>query len=155
MLLLITKNENKPHIIRYKRDDGTDTWMKTDEYFVRHDISHYAPEKTLGYKTAFMAMLNNGMDIQDFENREKRLKLTITREACYAENMANLFLMETTQGNSGNFNQLLTSAFTNMQQPFSAPVLGDDEIDSVKKYLKELIHQWNELPVGETMRLEW
>jgi len=33
-------------------------------------------EKTPGYITAFMGILNNGMDIKDFENREKRKLLT-------------------------------------------------------------------------------
>jgi hypothetical protein len=155
MLLQITKHTGKPHIIRYLRDDGTDTWMKTDEFFVHHDLSHYAIEKTLGYKTAFMGMLNNGMNIQDFENREKRLKLPITQEACYAENMANLFLMETVQGDSGNFNGLLAAAFVNMKQPFTAPVLSQNEIDTVRNCLKTLLNRWNQLPAGKTMALEY
>jgi hypothetical protein len=155
MLLQVTKNNGKPHIIRYKRDDGTDTWMKTDDFFVRHDLSHYAIEKTLGYKTAFMGMLNNGMDIRDFDNREKRLQITVTQEACNAENMANLFLIEIIAGNTRNFNEMLASGFSSMQQSFSAPVLSDNEINSIKKYVKELLQQWSELPVGETMTLEF
>src|SRR6478672_10525140 len=103
MLLRITKNKGKPHIILYRRDNGSETWMYADDYFVRHDLSHYCLEKLLGYGKAFMGMLNNGMDIKDFEDREKRKKLTVTSEAMYAENMANLFLMELTQGNFENF----------------------------------------------------
>jgi len=153
MLLLITKNINKPHIIRYKRDDGTDTWMKADDFLVRHDLSHYAIEKTLGYKTAFIGLLNNGMDIRDFEDREKRLKIIVTQEACYAENMANLFLIEKIQGNSGNFNEMLASAFINMKLPFAVPVLSNNEIDSVRNCLSKLLNSWNDLPDGETMTL--
>ncbi len=50
MLMEITKNEGKPHIISYARDDGTITWMHSDDFFVRHDLSHYVIEKQLGYK---------------------------------------------------------------------------------------------------------
>lgn len=155
MLLQVTKNNGKPHIIRYTRDNGTNTWMKTDDFFVRHDLSHYAIEKTLGYKTAFMGMLNNGMDIRDFDNREKRLQISVTQEACNAENMANLFLIETIAGNSSNFNEMLASAFSGMQQAFFAPVLSENEIDSIKRYLKKLLQQWGKLPVGETLTLEF
>jgi hypothetical protein len=44
-------------------------------------------------------MLNDGMDIKDFEDKEKRMRgLQVTDEACYAENMSNLFLTERTAG---------------------------------------------------------
>jgi hypothetical protein len=74
MFIRITKNTGKPHIIRYIRDNGTETetWMHSDDFFVSHDLSHYAIEKQLNYKTAFNGMLNKGMDIKDFENSKKR-----------------------------------------------------------------------------------
>jgi len=155
MLLQITKHSDKPHIISYRRDDGTTTWMKADDFFVQHDLSHYAIEKTLGYSTAFMGMLNNGMDIKDFENREKRLRLTITAEACYAENMANLFLMEAARDKFDDFNAVLASAFTNMQQPIETPVLTETELNAVRQYLKTLLAQWRQLTPGQTMTLSF
>ena len=84
MKLQITKNSYKKHTILYRRDDESETWMHADDFFVHHDLSHYALEKTLGYKTAFMGMLNNGMEIKDFEDREKRKQIAITKEAVYA-----------------------------------------------------------------------
>ena len=155
MLLQITKHSDKPHIISYCRDDGTTTWMKADDFFVQHDLSHFAIEKTLGYSTAFMGMLNNGMDIKDFENREKRLRLTITAEACYAENMANLFLMEAARDKFDDFNAVLASAFTNMQQPIETPVLTETELNAVRQYLKTLLAQWRQLTPGQTMTLSF
>jgi len=155
MLLQITKHSDKPHIISYRRDDGTTTWMKADGFFVQHDLSHFAIEKTLGYSTAFMGMLNNGMDIKDFENREKRLRLTITAEACYAENMANLFLMEAARDKFDDFNAVLASAFTNMQQPIETPVLTETELNAVRQYLKTLLAQWRQLTPGQTMTLSF
>ncbi len=91
MLLQLTKNNNKPHIIKYIRDNATTTWMYCDDFFVRHDLSHYAIEKTLGYTTAFNGMKNNGMDIKNFEHREKGKAMHNTDEAWYGENMANFF----------------------------------------------------------------
>lgn len=155
MKLQITKNSSKKHIVSYRRDDGSETWMHADDFFVHHDLSHYAIEKTLGYKTAFMGMLNNGMEINDFENREKRKQIAITEEAVYAENMANLFLMETAQGNFEDFNKILQDSFRSMDTNLSAPVLTEREIFSVRKYLNQLITEWKELPAGERICLDY
>src|SRR4051812_22099041 len=99
MLIRIKKNTGKPHNLSYTRDDGTSTWMQADDFFVKHDLSHYAIETCLHYRTAFNGMLNSGMDVGDFEDKEKRDRMNISAEAVYAENFANLFLAETMQGN--------------------------------------------------------
>ena len=129
--------------------------MHADDFFVHHDLSHYAIEKILGYKTAFMGMLNNGMEINDFENQEKRKQIAITEEAVYAENMANLFLMETAQGNFEDFNKILQDSFRPMHKNLSAPILTEKEIFCVRKYLKQLITEWKELPAGERIYLDY
>ena len=153
MLLRITKNKGKPHIILYRRDDGSETWMHADDYFVRHDLSHYCLEKILGYTSAFMGMLNNGMDIKDFEDREKRKKLTITSEAMYAENLANLVLMEIAQGMVENFNQTSKASFKTWNKEFPAPELLENDIKNIRESLRALLNSWNELPTGKTMEL--
>lgn len=154
MKLQITKKSSQKHIILYSRDDGSETWMHADDFFVLHDLSHYAIEKTLGYKTAFMGMLNNGMEINDFENREKRKQIAITQEAVYAENMANLFLMETSQGNFEDFNKILEDSFKPMDRNLSAPVLTEMEIFAIRKYLRQLLAAWKELPSGGKIYLD-
>jgi hypothetical protein len=153
MILQLTKNSDKPHVIKYIRDNGTETWMYSDDFFVLHDLSHYAIEKTLKYTTAFYGLLNNGMAIEDFEDREKRNALLISDEACYAENMANLFLMEITQGGFEDFNAVSGEAFIAINQKFSPPVLKDAEIKNIRIYLKQLILQWKDLPVGSSLQL--
>jgi len=153
MLLQLTKNNGKPHIIKYIRDNGTVTWMYSDDFFIRHDLSHYAIEKILGYTTAFNGMLNNGMGIKDFEDREKRKAMNITDEAFYAENMANLFLMEIAQGNFDDFNTVQQDAFESLPVQFPKITLPDGKINEIRSYLRQLLQQWNELPAGETLEL--
>lgn len=155
MLLRITKNNGKPHIILYRRDDGTETWMYADDFFVRHDLSHYCLEKLLGYTTAFMGMLNQGMDVKDFEDRTKRKQITVTREALYAENMANLFLIEIAQGNFENFNQTAKESFESLNNEYPAPVLLENEIDIIRGSLRTLLRSWNALDPGKTMDLPY
>jgi len=155
MELHITKHNGKPHVILYKRNDGSETWMQASDYFVRHDLSHYALEKTLGYQTAFMGMLNNGMGIRDFENREKREQLNVTKEAWYAENMANLFLIEIAEGNFDDFNQVSAAAFANMQLNIPPPQLAGPAIAATRKLLNDLLAAWKLLPPGTTMSLKF
>jgi hypothetical protein len=153
MEMRVKKNAGKPPVILYRRNDGTETWMQADDFFVRHDLCHYAIEKTLGYNTAFMGMLNNGMDIKDFENREKRKLLTITKEAWYAENIANLFLIEIAQGNFDNFNRVAATAFANCAPGLPLPELSADSMDVIRRFLRKLLASWDGLPAGETMLL--
>ena len=153
MLLQLTKNINKPHIIKYIRDNGTNTWMYGDDFFVRHDLSHYAIEKTLGYTTAFNGMINNGMDIKDFEHREKRKVMHITDEGWYAENMANLFLIEIAQGQLDDFNAVQQGAFESLQTKFPKITLAGGMINGIRTYLRELLQKWDELTAGETLEL--
>ncbi len=155
MKLLVTRNSNKPHVIKYIRDDGSETWMYADDFFVQHDLSHYALEKKLNFTSAFMGMLNNGMDIKDFENREKRKQLSITQEALYAENMANLFLMEIKQENFDDFNEVSKQAFDNMNTSIPALTLNENQISEIRIFLLQLLKTWKELPVGQTLTLNF
>jgi hypothetical protein len=155
MVLAITKYSGKRHVIKYIRGNGTETWMYSDDFFVVHDLSHFALEKTLAYTTAFTGMLNNGTAIQDFEDRAKRNAMQLTKEAMYAENMANLFLMETVQGNFEDINTVIKDAFEAITRQYPAPVLTETEINSIRAYLRELLAQWNSLPAGKTMHLQF
>ncbi len=153
MILQLTKNIGKPNIIKYIRDNGSITWMYGDDFFIRHDLSHFALEKTLGFTTAFNGMINAGMDIKDFDNKEKRAMLTVTAEAYYAENMANLFLMEQLQGTLENFNTIQQSTFQSQQLNVPVLTIPDDKLKQIRVYLAQLLQHWKDLPSGETMKL--
>lgn len=153
MQIRITKNTGKPHIIKYIRDNGTETWMQADDFFVRHDLSHYAFESIMQYKTAFNGMLHSGMDIRDFEDREKRAMLNITAEAWYAENMANLFLIEIEQGEFADFNTVQQQAFVSFNDRFPVIHLPEEKITATRNFLRNLLQQWKEIPIGQTLAL--
>jgi len=100
-------------------------------------------------------MLNSGTSIQDFEDRNTRNAMLITKEAVYAENMANLFLMETAQGNFDDMNAVIKQAHETVDTKYIAPVLEDVEINNIRIYLRELITQWHTLPAGNTLQLDF
>lgn len=68
MLIRLTKNTDNPHFLKYIRDKGTETWTHAADFFIQHDLSHFALEIILQYRTAFNGMVNAGMDLSDFEN---------------------------------------------------------------------------------------
>jgi len=149
----MTKNTGKPHIIKYIRDNGTETWMYSDDFFVHHDLSHYAIESVMQYKTAFNGMLNSGMNIKDFEDKEKRARLTVTDEAFYAENMSNLFLTEIMQGEFEDFNEVQQQAFVSFNYEYPTITLSKEKIGEIRNQLRQLLQQWNEMAAGETLEL--
>jgi hypothetical protein len=153
MLIRIKKNTGKLQNLSYTRNDGSATWMQGDDFLVRHDLTHYAIESILQYRTAFNGMLNNGMDIKDFEDKEKRDRLAVTAEAVYAENFANLFLIETTQGNFEDFNMVQRESFISFSKQYEPIMLTQENIESIRIYLRQLLQQWEKLPVGETLAL--
>ena len=153
MLIRITKNTDKPHILKYIRDNGTNTWIYADDFFIQHDISHFALETILTYKTAFNGMINSGMNITDFESKEKRALNNITDESWYAENMANLFLIEISQGVFENFNEVQQQSFQSFNRTYPLVSLSDANIQAIRNYLGLLLLQWNELASGDTLEL--
>ncbi len=153
MLIRIKKNTGRLHNLSYTRDDETATWMQGDDYLVQHDLSHYAIESILQYRTAFNGMLNDGMDIRDFEDKEKRDRLIVTAEAVYAENLANLFLVEIMQGNFEDFNAVQQTAFISFGKQYDPVTLSLENIETIRAFLRQLLKQWEELPVGETLAL--
>jgi hypothetical protein len=100
-------------------------------------------------------MLNSGISIQDFEDRDTRNAMFISKEAAYAENMANLFLMETRQGNFDNIHAVIKEAHETVTKNYPAPALSDAEVENIRAYLREILQQWNSLPEGNTMQLEF
>jgi hypothetical protein len=129
--------------------------MAADEFLVRHDLSHYSLEKTLGYSTAFMGILNQGGEIKDFEDRIKRKSMLLSDQAVWAENMANLFLMENAQGRLEDFNLVLTTSFNPMGTGARCPQLSTGQLDEVRILFARLLEDWQVLPPGQTLVLEF
>jgi len=142
-------------MVSYQRDDGDQTWFRGDDFLVRHDLSHYAIDNILGYRTAFLGMINQGMDIRDFEDRGKRGRLQITMEAWYAENLANLFLIELSQGKFEDFNRISQATMRQTKPDLPPLYLDSRDIGRIRSYLQELIDRWNSLPPGKQLILEY
>ncbi|MFM7839692.1 MAG: hypothetical protein ACKO6K_08990 [Chitinophagaceae bacterium] len=155
MVIEIVNYPDKLPVIRYFRDDGTVVWQPVNSFFVLHDLAHYALEKVLGFRTAFLGLVNQGLHPQDFEEAEKRKAISLTAEAWNAENMANLFLTEWAQGEWDDFNQVAAAAYAQQHDPGSFRPLSSAEIFSIRQLIRDLFQQWEHLPEDEKMILSF
>ena len=61
---------DKSHTLTCIRDDGTVTGMRSSDFFILHDLTHYAVETVLGFSDAFYGLLSQGWAIESFEERQ-------------------------------------------------------------------------------------
>jgi hypothetical protein len=148
---MFKKRVNRKHLIVYKRIGQADYWLEADDFLIFHDLSHYAIERTLKYNNAFWGLIKSGINPSIFENKIERDQLFITDEAWYAECLANLFLIEITQGKFENFHQVFRESFMQMYPEKTTPKITDQEIDAIRSYYAELIQQWKSLKTDQLL----
>ena len=153
MEIQFKKREGQKHSIRYIREGYPDHWIEADDFLVLHDLCHYAIETCLGYKNAFWGMISKGIDLEVFLDKQKRDQLIISNEAWYAEHLANLFLIEYSQGPFEDLNQTLSETLQQTHPQLPAIRYTDEEIAGIRTRVQELISQWRGFPSGEMLML--
>ena len=159
MLITLTKKESKPHVLTCRRDDGTSTWFQASQanadFFAAHDLSHYAIETVLEYRSAFYGMVASGRDLNDFGSQgglpDTR---TYSKEALWAENMANLMLLCLRENKSyEEFRSILQLNY--VSNPEDAPPVSEEQYLAIQEKLRDLLARWKALPINESMTLEF
>ena len=155
MQIIIKKKGAQINTISYKRDEQLDYWQDANDFLVMHDLSHYAIETTLNFTTAFWGMVKGGINPLEFENKETRDRLILTKEAWYAETLANLFLFEHSQGKFEDFNAVFEESLKQTNPEILPLKLNDLEIEKIRKAYENLLSQWRSLQINETLVLEY
>jgi len=154
MIVRFTKGDRKPDMLTCIRDDGTRTWSPVGAGVgVVHDLTHYAVETTLGFRQAFLGMLEAGRDIEDFGTKEGR-KDTYPREALIAESLVGLVQISVTESNPltiAEIQEQLTAVCTNAG--LDAPDIAGVDIERARQTLLDLLVRWRDLPPGASMDL--
>lgn len=155
MKILFKKRTERKNIISYQINDQTDIWMEADDFLILHDLSHFAIEKTLQYKTAFWGLIHSGIHPKDFENKDKRKEILLTNEAWYAESLANLFLIELSQGKFENFNKIFSEMLDTTNPDIPKMELDEHTLMNIRNLFKQLVNQWNDLNHDDTLILHF
>ncbi len=153
MTIQFFKNTDKRPIITCIRTDGSQTWQYATNFFIAHDLMHFAVETVLDMKTAFYGMLDAGAQISDFEAPKDRRAVVITEEAIQAEELVNLFLIESREGVLPDFNETLRFIYEANRPDVKAPILLHKHINAIRAVFSRLKKDWDALKDGESLSL--
>jgi hypothetical protein len=149
------KRTGSKNIISYQRPSLPDQWIEADYFLILHDLSHYAIETKLAYQSAFWGLIKSGIHPSVFENKESRDKILISYEAWYAECLANLFVIELTQGAFEDFNEVFHQSLKQMNKSIPDLHLSANEINEIRDYYKQLVNAWKALETDHIMELHF
>ena len=155
MTIAFSKKENKQHTLTCTRTDGSQTWMQVSDFFVAHDLMHYATETVLQYKDAFYGMLNRAINITDFEKPKSQRTVVLSEQAIIAEHLVNLLLIEHNQGAMADFNETLLLSFAADNPEIKPPVVSEETHKKIHNIFSEQINKWYKLATGQTLVLNF
>jgi len=155
MKIIIKKKSSDKHTISYIRVGYQDYWIEADNFLVIHDLCHYAIESSLQYKNAFWGLVANGINPSVFENKQTRNALNLTNEAWYAEHLANLLLIEYTQGKFDDINVMLEQSLRQHNPRIPIIQFSIVELDTIRALLHELIVDWQAVNEGDYLSLDF
>lgn len=155
MKIIIKKKAGNKHTISYIREGFEDYWIEADDFLVLHDLCHYAIETTLQYKNAFWGLIAGGINPSIFENKETRDSLELTKEAWYAEHLANLLLIEFTQGEFEDINAMLEQSLRQQNSRIPTIQFSNIVVEEIRELLHTLIENWRVVEVGDYLSLDF
>ena len=117
---------------------------------VVHDLTHYVVETQLKVQDGFYGLLARGLDITDFEKKQKITPASIPAEGIRMEILVGLLLTERNDGRLlGDFNDLYLSICQKFQLPKEP--LPKKLLAPLRNGIDETIKNWNKLPVGSCL----
>lgn len=149
----ITKGRDGPAVLTCTRPDGTSTWSRVSEYFPTHDMTHFVVETTLRVPQAFYSLVLDGWDIGDFAT--KGASNTIPPQANLVEALVGRLqrdLMANSDFTAATYNEEVVGVLEGIDNPERRPVT-EDELETMRTRLRELLDRWVALGPGESLRL--
>jgi hypothetical protein len=146
--------DDKPDHLTCVRADGSSTWMRSSDFFVRHDIIHYATESILGCREAFYGLLASGWNIEDFGELDPATgkKREIPAEAGEIEFLVGILQLELISNQpEEELRSAMESAYSNAGMQM--PALSDEQIAAIRRRVRELYAQWDALPPGGVLEV--
>ncbi|MDB4912795.1 MAG: hypothetical protein JWM95_439 [Gemmatimonadetes bacterium] len=143
------------------RRDGTVTWQRQKGslalVFPRHDLTHYAIESTLGYRSAFYGLVADGWEIADFATPWPRGPIPV--EAREVEMLVGLFdgmRPERATWNAADINRQLEQLVVESKFTHITPrVLADDDVAAVRQLRNSVLERWHATEPGNALELEF
>lgn len=159
VIIEFIKRKDGNTVLRCVREDGSSTWQRNENqhalFFPIHDLLHYAIESELGFSRGFFGLLAAGWNID--ETTGKSARGALPHEALEVEHFVSSFTAEwnsNTNWTAADFNAQ-TAQFAE-SRGFRVPrTLSDEELSRVRGRFKEIATRWGDLPMGETLRMNF
>lgn len=143
---------NKPPMLICLRDDGSSTWQASYDYFVYHDLIHYAVETTLHYRNAFWGLVAQGRDLDSFGTRDG-VKDTYPPEALWVERIVGALQWPTIGGGEAFTYADFAANCANAELP--ASIVTPEQWNRIQTTLLDLHTRWQQVPEGDALELEF
>jgi hypothetical protein len=153
MEIKITKNLSGDYVLSCKRNDGTETWKHVSNFFIIHDICHYAAETVIPLNNAFFGMVTAGTDIENFDLPKEQRNFQLPEEAILAEHLVNLLTIEVTQGKMENFLEVFSGIYEEHVGTKLYRMVTENKLEEIRNKITDLLQQWNLLEETKTLTL--
>ena len=159
MIIKFAKHANRPPTLNCTRDDGTVSWFTASaangDYFVSHDLLHYAVEATLGYTTAFYGLVADGRDLNDFGSRDGAKDARgYTAEALDAERLVGLIQVLSVDGQPPCYEALLEAWSTSAEPQSSRPLpLTEAQLNDICTAWGRMVKRWQTVESNGSLEL--
>ncbi len=155
LTIRLTKGRDSRSVLTCTRPDGSSTWSKVSDYFPTHDLAHYVVETTLGITNGFYGLIVQGWDITAFSRKGAAKQLPPDAnlvEALVGRLQADL--MPGSDLTAESYNDEVAAVLEGIGNPLRRPVT-DQELDAMRKGIRELLARWAAVEPGGALELEW
>lgn len=158
LLIRIKKKSDGSAALSAVRADGTTTWQRQEgqlgRFFPLHDLTHYAVETTLGFRSAFFGLLAAGWDISDFGKRSS--KELMQAEAGLVELIVGFFDLERATGvveTADALNESIRSYYVDRRVACPECSITEEQVACIRERRAGLFASWRALPAGQALEL--
>ena len=160
LTIRIKKNTDGTAALSCTRADGTVTWQRQQGaqglFFPRHDLTHYAVETVLEYRSAFYGLIATGWNISDFGPPWPRGQMP--EEAGVAELIVSFLDAERAsqaRWSAEDFNDKAAIYYREHEIPTTPPTLTDDDLGRIRQRRAELFTEWEAVSPGSAIELRF
>ncbi|MCX6382617.1 MAG: hypothetical protein NT023_24585 [Armatimonadetes bacterium] len=144
------KGNDGKYTITWVRGNQASEFFRASEFFVFHDLTHYAVETTFGMKNAFYGLMARGWEIDDFGRKDPETGKTrpLPLEAGQAEMIVSLIQLE----RSGSLSPEDTLVLVR-EQLAGSMVITEDHLATIRAAYESLAAQWSAVPLDGSLEL--
>lgn len=159
MVIRFAKHLEKAPTLTCIRDDGSLTWFRVDangEFFVAHDLLHYAVETILGFSTAFYGMVAAGRDLNDFGTQGGEIDpRPYSEEAMQAEQIVGLVQVLFPPGAKPDHSTFAEAIGAKAGKLPGTQGITESDLARIHAKWSDLLEQWQNLPNHAILELNF